>query len=115
MARRDDSSYLGEFEQIVLLAVARLERDAYGMAIRREIEAQTGRRVSIGAVYVTVQRLLDKGLLAAQTGERTIVQDPRARRFYSLTRAGVDALEASRQIQSRMWAGVRLQKAGRRS
>src|SRR5687768_3571593 len=104
MRPRVEASYLGEFEQLVLLAVARLAREAYGMAIRREIEAQSGRRVSIGAVYVTIQRLLEKGLLAAQAGERIGGQDPRARRFYSVTRAGVRALEAARELQARMWS-----------
>lgn len=115
MPRISDDDYLGEFEQIVLLAVARLEREGYGMAIRREIEARSGRDVSIGAVYATIERLLDKGYLqatAAAPAERT---DARARRFYQLTRAGVTALETSRDVQARMWAGVRLQKAGRKS
>ena len=52
--------YLGEFEEIVLLAVARLGDEAYGMRVRREIEARTGRAVSIGAVYATLERLADK-------------------------------------------------------
>ena len=115
MPSRPESAYLGEFEQVVLLAVARLDREAYGMAIRRTIEEQSGRRVSIGAVYVTIQRLLDKWLLTAQAAERNLVPDPRARRFYTLTSEGVRALEASRELQARMWAGIRLKKAGRRT
>jgi PadR family transcriptional regulator PadR len=102
--------YLGEFEQIVLLAVVRLGDDAYGMAIRREIEARTGRQVSIGAVYATVDRLELKGLVRprdAQSGGR-------ARRFFAVTPAGRDALETSREIHARMWAGLRLRRAGRR-
>jgi DNA-binding PadR family transcriptional regulator len=102
--------YLGEFEQIVLLAVARLAGESYGMAIRREIEERTGRAVSIGAVYATLDRLELKGLVRpgdAQSGGR-------ARRFFTVTRTGLDALEASREIHTRMWAGLRLRRAARR-
>jgi DNA-binding PadR family transcriptional regulator len=101
--------YLGEFEQIVLLAVARLAGESYGMAIRREIEARTGRAVSIGAVYATLDRLELKGLVRpgdAQSGGR-------ARRFFTGSRGGRHALEASREIHARMWAGLRL-RPGRR-
>lgn len=102
--------YLGEFEQIVLLAVARLDGDAYGMSIRREIEARTGRAVAIGAVYATLDRLETKGVVRSSDSP----EPGRARRFFTLTRSGVSALEASRDMQRRMWAGVSL-RAGRRS
>ena len=102
--------YLGEFEQVVLLAVARLGDDAYGMRIRQEIEARTGRAVTIGAVYATLDRLQSKGYVAAR-------DEPggRARRFFAIQRAGVDALETARQIQTRMWAGLRLRRLPRKS
>ena len=109
-----DHDFLGEFEQLVLLAVVRLESEAYGMAIRREIETRSGRNVSIGAVYATIERLLTKGYLKATPADRGVVADGRARRFYSLTSAGASALETSRALQTRMWDGVRLQKAGKR-
>ena len=102
--------YLGEFEQIVLLAVARLAADAYGMAIRREIETRTGRNVAIGAVYATLDRLESKAIVRSiddQTGGR-------ARRFFALTPSGIDALERSRDMHQRMWAGLRLRRAARR-
>lgn len=102
--------YLGEFEQIVLLAVARLGDGAYGMAIRREIEARTGRNVAIGAVYATLDRLESKTIVRSiedQTGGR-------ARRFFALTASGVEALERSRDMHRRMWAGLTLRRAGRR-
>jgi DNA-binding PadR family transcriptional regulator len=102
--------YLGEFEQIVLLAVARSEDEAYGMGIRREIEARSGRPVTIGAVYATLDRLTAKGLLQARD-ESTA---GRARRFFAITPAGIDALEASRDLQARMWSGLRLRRATRR-
>jgi PadR family transcriptional regulator len=102
--------YLGEFEQIVLLAVARLHDEAYGMAIRREIEARTGRSVSIGAVYATLDRLESKQLV----GPGKDGTEGRARRFFAITRSGETALETARAIQTRMWAGLNLRRAGRR-
>lgn len=102
-------SYLGEFEQVALLAVARLKGDAYGMAVRQEIAERTGREVTIGAMYATLDRLVAKGYLRA----RDESEGGRPRRFFAITSAGVDALEASRALQTRMWAGVRLPKDGR--
>jgi DNA-binding PadR family transcriptional regulator len=106
MARGD---YLGEFEQVVLLAVARLGGDAYGMRIRQEIEQRTGRAVTIGAVYATLDRLEVKGHVRPR-------DEPggRARRFFDIQAAGVEALETARQIQTRMWAGLRLRRSPRR-
>jgi PadR family transcriptional regulator PadR len=101
-------SYLGEFEQVVLLAVVRLKADAYGMAVKHEIGERTGREVTIGAMYATLDRLVAKGYLRA----RDESDAGRARRFFAITAAGVQALEASRELQSRMWAGLRLPKGG---
>jgi DNA-binding PadR family transcriptional regulator len=105
--------YLGELEQVVMLAVARLEDDAYGMSIRREIESRSGRSVAIGAVYSTLERLEDKGFV--RSGEKAAApdRDGRARRFFHLTRAGTTALQASSEMQARMWSGLRLRGAGR--
>ena len=104
-------SYLGEFEQIVLLAVARLKDDAYGMGVRSEIAERTGRAVTIGAMYATLDRLEAKGYLRS----RDEANDGRPRRFFALTAEGVAALELSRDLQQRMWAGLRLPRVGRRS
>lgn len=106
------SGYLGEFEQVVLLAVARLGGDAYGMRIRREIEERAGRAASIGAVYATLDRLESKGYVQA----RDESGGGRARRFFVLQPAGLSALEATRDLQARMWAGLgtRLKRAGRK-
>lgn len=106
------SGYLGEFEQIVLLAVARLGEDAYGMKIRREIEERAGRSASIGAVYATLDRLEAKGYVRARDDD----SGGRARRFFVLAPAGLAALESARDLQARMWAGlrIRVKRAGRR-
>jgi DNA-binding PadR family transcriptional regulator len=102
--------YLGEFEQLVLLAVARLEDGAYGMSIRREIEARSGRHVAIGAVYATLERLLDKGHVLARSGDSSPERDGRARKFFTLTTSGADALAEARALQERMWAGLDLRR-----
>jgi DNA-binding PadR family transcriptional regulator len=100
------AGYLGEFEQIVLLAVARLGDEAYGMRIRQEIESRVGRAVSIGAVYATLDRLEDKGYVRTRDEEST----GRAKRFFAIAPAGIEALEVSRDLQTRMWAGLRLRR-----
>ena len=104
-------SYLGEFEQVVLLAVARLEDEAYGMAVRSAIAERAGRDVTIGAMYATLDRLVAKGYLRA----RDEAAEGRPRRFFAITGDGVEALETARDLQQRMWAGLRLPRAGRRS
>jgi PadR family transcriptional regulator PadR len=105
--------YLGELEQIVMLAVARLEGEAYGMNIRREIEHRGGRSVAIGAVYATLERLEDKGFVRTAARERAPDADGRARRFFELTASGIGALEAATEVHTRMRAGLRLRRAGR--
>ena len=101
--------YLGEFEQVVLLAVARLAEDAHGMRLRALIADRAGRDVTIGAMYATLDRLVAKGYLRSRDD-----LDGRPRRFFALTAEGVRALEAVRALQQRMWAGIRLPKASRR-
>ena len=106
-------NYLGEFEQVVLLAVIRLGDDAYGTNIRREIEARSGRQVTIGATYVTLDRLVEKGYVRAREGAPSVERSGRAKRFFTVTASGTTALEAAREMQARMWAGIRLRKARR--
>jgi DNA-binding PadR family transcriptional regulator len=98
--------WLGEFEQVVLLAVARLGSEGYGLTIRREIERRTGRRVSVGAVYATLTRLEDKGYVESRQGEATSRRGGRAKRHYAVLPAGARALEQSRRMLSRMWEGM---------
>jgi PadR family transcriptional regulator PadR len=104
-------TYLGEFEQVVLLAVVRLEPDAYGTAIRREIEARGHRAVSIGAAYATLDRLVEKGYLAAREVPGGADRGGAARRYFRITPAGVAALEEARAMQARMWDGIELRPA----
>ena len=98
---------LGSLEHIVLLAVARLGDDAYGMRIRREIEARTGRDLSIGAVYTTLERLEKKGFVSSFTGEPTAERGGRAKRHFSLEAGGERALTASQAALRSMSMGLR--------
>ena len=98
--------FLGEFEQVVLLAVARLQGDGYGMTVRKEIERRTGREVTIGSVYATLARLEEKGFAASWEGEPTATRGGRARRHFRIEPAGVRALQSSRGMLDAMWDGV---------
>ena len=100
-------AYLGEFEQLVLLAVWRLGDDGYGMRIRQEIEDRLDRRVTIGAVYVTLERLALKGCVRTRTGDPTPQRGGRAKRFYAITPTGIAALEDAKRQLARMWQGLR--------
>jgi PadR family transcriptional regulator, regulatory protein PadR len=100
--------YLGEFEQIVLLAVARLGDDAYGVPIRREIEKRCGRKVTVGALYSTLDRLEAKGYLTSWFADPTAERGGRSRRYFRLEPAGAEALARAKAMFERMWKGVRL-------
>jgi PadR family transcriptional regulator, regulatory protein PadR len=91
---KSNAPALGDFEQLVLLGVARLElqESAYGAAIRQEIHSRSGRDVSINAVYTTLDRLEGKGFLKSWVGEPTPQRGGRRRKFYALRPAGVTAL-----------------------
>ncbi|SRR6478752_4396055 len=99
-------AYLGDLEEIVLLAVARLPAEAYGMRIRREIAEQAGRQIAIGAVYATLERLQDKSYVRPILAPVEEGRDGRARRFFAITRPGMKALEDSAAIRQRLWKGV---------
>ena len=97
---------LGDFEQLVLLGVLRLEDDAYGAAIRQEIHARSGRDVSINAVYTTLDRLESKGFLRSWTGEPTAQRGGRRRKFYAATSAGIAALKQAYRAFTAMADGL---------
>jgi DNA-binding PadR family transcriptional regulator len=88
---KKDAAILGDFEQLVLFGVLRLEDEAYGAAIRQEIHQRSGRDVSINAVYTTLDRLEVKGLLRSWVGAPTAKRGGRRRKFYALTPAGAAA------------------------
>src|SRR6476619_6831698 len=98
---------LGQFEELILLALVLLRENAYGMTIRQEIAERTGRDVSIGAVYTTLERLEEKGLISSRRGEATAERGGRAKRYFKIAAPGVRALNESKRVFDRMWAGVR--------
>jgi PadR family transcriptional regulator, regulatory protein PadR len=100
---------LGEFELVVLLAVVRLADEAYPVAIRDAIEHRTGRPVSRPAVFITLERLEDKGLLASRYGDPTPVRGGRAKRFFSATKAGLSAVQLSLDTVAAMTQGLEAQ------
>jgi DNA-binding PadR family transcriptional regulator len=99
-------AYLGEFEQLLLLAVLRLGLEAYGAEIARELERRAGRTVSRGALYTSLDRLEDKGLLRWKLASGDDVRDGLPRRVYAVTPAGLAALRAARDVLQRMWRGL---------
>ena len=112
MAKGD---FVGEFELYVLLAIAHLGDEAYGIAIRQEIEDRTGRDVAIGAVYATLGRLGDKGLVRFTMSDPEPVPGGRARKYFDLTPSGQRALGHSTDMMSRMMAGFKPAHAKGRS
>jgi DNA-binding PadR family transcriptional regulator len=97
---------LGVFEQAVLVAILRLQKDAYGRAILKELESLLKRRVTAGAVYATLDRLEGKGLASSHLGDGTAQRGGRVRRFYKVEGAGVRALNESRAITQNLWRGL---------
>ncbi len=97
-------TYLGEFEEVVLLAVALRYGEAYGAAIVSELEKQLDRPVNLGAVHSALNRLAEKGLVTSQMGGVTAERGGRRKRLYAVTPAGSRALREIRQIRNQMWA-----------
>lgn len=97
---------LGEFEHLILLAVLRLGRDAYGMRVRREIADRTSRDVTIGAVYATLDRLEAKGLLKGELSDPTPERGGRAKKSFHLTGVGIAAVNRSREELNSMLDGL---------
>jgi DNA-binding PadR family transcriptional regulator len=111
--KRQDT--LGAFEQAVLLAVAHLDEDAYGVTIRREIEARTKRTIAVGALYTAIDRLEMKGYITSTMSDPTPVRGGRSKRHVQVSPAGRAALRQSREFLARMWDGVQLDPVRRRA
>ena len=99
-------TYLGEFEELVLLSVGILFDDAYGLAIVDELEGQTGRNVMISSVHKALVRLEQKGYLRSRMGGSTGTRGGRDKRLYQLTHAGKRVLAESRELRNDMWKQV---------
>lgn len=100
------SRHVGELEHLLLLAIVRLEPDAYGMSILRELEDRAERTVSRGALYLVLERMVQKGYLDTRMGEPTSERGGRAKRFFALTDAGREALRVSGRSLLALWDGL---------
>jgi len=95
--------FLGQHELIVMLAVLRLGREAYGVPIAAEIADRTGREMLQGSVYATLERLEAKGLLSSQLGEATPQRGGRAKRYFKLTAEGIRQLRDAQRALEALW------------
>jgi PadR family transcriptional regulator PadR len=102
--------YLGEFEQVVLLALLRLGKNAYGVPIRHEIEHRAKRAVSIGALYSTLDRLEAKGYVASWFADPTAERGGRSKRFFRVEPLGLKAVKRSQKVLAVMLEGIDLQR-----
>jgi len=99
-------TYLGEFEELVLLSVGILFDDAYGLAITDELESKTGRNILISSVHKTLVRLEEKGYLKSRLGGGTSERGGRDKRLYTLTHAGKAVLTETRELRNEMWKEI---------
>ncbi len=99
-------TYLGEFEELVLLCVGILFGDAYGLAIVDELEKKTGRSVMMSSVHKVLMRLEEKGYVTSQMGGATAERGGRDKRLYTLTKSGKKVLNQSRDMRNSMWGEI---------
>lgn len=97
---------LGEFEEVVILTVAILNQDAYGVSIKKEIETRLNRGVSVGALQTALKRLEDKGYLKSREGEGTQERAGRPKRYYQVTAFGKKAMEYTRDTRNELWKAI---------
>ena len=104
MAKRE---FLGNFELVVMLALIRLGENAYGVPIASEIEARSGRRVSLGSIYATLERLEAKGLVSSKLGEPTSERGGRAKKYFRISGMGLREVRATQRMLMKSWQGLR--------
>ena len=104
--------FLGEFEQMILLTVARLDDEAYGMAILEELVERTGAEAAVASVYAALDRLERRGFVTSEVGSPTPERGGRAKRFFKLVPAGALALYRSRNALDSLWEGLELDTDG---
>ncbi len=95
--------YLGEFEEIVLLTIAILHKEAYGVSIKNEIESRLDRSVSMGALHTALLRMEDKGYIKSSNGEATEERAGRPRRYFEITALGKKAIAYAKSTREELW------------
>lgn len=99
-------TFLGEFEEIVLLVVAGCSEDAYGVIIWEQLQQQTGRSITISAVHATLYRLEEKGFLSSEMGGATAERGGRRKRFFTVTALGSRALQEIQDLRDQLWKAI---------
>jgi DNA-binding PadR family transcriptional regulator len=97
---------LGEFEEIVILTIGVLYKDAYGVAIKKEIEARLKRNVSMGALHTALGRLEDKGYIKSHEGEATEERAGRPKKYFQITALGKKAMEYTKDTRNQLWQAI---------
>jgi PadR family transcriptional regulator, regulatory protein PadR len=97
---------LGEFEEIVILTIAVLYKEAYGVAIKKEIEARLSRNVSMGALHTAFGRLEDKGYIKSYEGEATEERAGRPKKYFQITALGKKAMEYTKDTRNQLWQSI---------
>ncbi len=97
-------TYIGELEEIILLLVLRMQEEAYGVAITKEMQNQLGRKISVSAVHATLNRLGKKGLLSSYLGGATAERGGRRKRFFKVTSTGKQVLQDIQEVRELLWS-----------
>lgn len=97
---------LGEFEELVLLTVAALQQDAYGVEIKRELESRLKEKLSVGSIQSALKRMEEKGFLTSKFGEATPKRGGKRKRIYATTSSGRKVLEEMKEIRSGLWKAI---------
>ncbi|GAB3806875.1 hypothetical protein GCM10028819_43120 [Spirosoma humi] len=99
-------AYLGEFEELVLLTVAVLEGQAYGVAVANELKQRTNRIISLSGVHIALYRLEEKGFVLSELGGATNERGGRRKRFFTVTAAGKQTLSEMRDVRNQLWDAI---------
>ena len=100
--------YLGEFEELVLLTIANLAGEAYGLALLRDINERANRNLSIGAMHSTLTRLEEKGYITSYQGEATNKRGGRRKRYFELTSSAITSLSEMKALRDDLWANAKI-------
>jgi DNA-binding PadR family transcriptional regulator len=111
--RYDMKTYLGELEELVLLTIAALDDNAYGVSIQQELESRCDRSISIGALHSTITRLEEKGFLRSWVGGATTERGGRSKRYYDITQAGKKVLAETKSLRDQLWDLSKVKLASR--
>ncbi|OEK05142.1 PadR family transcriptional regulator [Roseivirga misakiensis] len=99
-------TYLGEFEEVVLLTVAMLEESGYGISVKQEVEKRTNRTINLSAIHATLYRLEKKGFLSSKLGEATKVRGGKRKRIFFITPYGVKNLKEAKSLREGIWNAI---------